>query len=104
MVAESNKFGYRSGMEMANQPTSPSLAPDAVHPLAAYRKQKGLTQKALAAALDVARETVARWETGRKIDDDLVPKVSERTGIPRGVLRPDLAKLLDESQPAEQSQ
>ena len=88
---------------MANQTDGPSLAPDVVHPLAAYRKRRGLTQRALAAELDVARETVARWETGRKIDDDLLPKVSDRTGIPRGMLRPDLAKLLDESQPAEQA-
>jgi len=83
-------------MEMANQSESPALAPDAVHPLAAYRKQHGLTQKGLAAQLDVARETIARWETGRRIDDELLPRVSDRTGIPRGVLRPDLARLLEE--------
>ena len=83
-------------MEMANQTESPSLAPDVGrHPLVDYRKQHGLTQKGLARHLDVARETVARWETGRKIDDDLLPRVSERTGIPRGTLRPDLAKLLE---------
>lgn len=82
---------------MSNHSDSPALAPDAVHPLVAYRKQRGLTQKALAAHLEVARETVARWETGRRIDDDLLPRVSERTGIPRGILRPDLAKLLDQS-------
>lgn len=81
---------------MTNQSAEATLAPDAVHPLVAYRKQKGLTQKGLAAELDVARETVARWERGRRIDDDLVPRVSERTGISRGSLRPDLAKLLDE--------
>lgn len=80
---------------MTNQTDGPTLAPDVVHPLVVYRKEKGLTQKGLAGILDVARETVARWETGRKIDDDQLPKVSERTGIPRGVLRPDLAKLLD---------
>lgn len=81
---------------MTNQPDGLSLAPDVVHPLVAYRKQRGLTQKGLAVELDVRRETVARWETGRRIDDDLLPRVSERTGIARGVLRPDLAKLLDE--------
>lgn len=97
MVANSDRIGYRLGMEMANQTDGPLLAPDAVHPLVAYRKQHGLTQKGLAAVLEVARETVARWETGRKIDDELVPMVSERTGIARLALRPDLAKLLDEN-------
>ena len=87
---------------MTNQIAGSSLAPDVVHPLVAYRKQHGLTQKALAARLDVARETVARWEKGqRTVDDDLLPMVSERTGIARGVLRPDLAKLLDEKPAAE---
>jgi transcriptional regulator with XRE-family HTH domain len=88
-------------MEMTNQSDGPPLAPDAEHPLVTYRKQHGLTQKALAGKLDVARETVARWETGRRIDDELLPKVSEYTGIPRGILRPDLAKLLDEKPTAE---
>lgn len=84
-------------METTNHP-EPSLAPDLeVHPLVAYRKLNRLTQKGLAAQLEVARETVARWELGRKIDDDLLPRVAERTGIPRGVLRPDLAKLLGEA-------
>lgn len=87
---------------MTNQPDGPPLAPDVGHPLVAYRKQHGLTQKALAKHLDVARETIARWETGRPIDDDLLPMVSERTGIARRVLRPDLAKLLDEK-PASES-
>ena len=74
-----------------------------MHPLVTYRKQHALTQKGLAAYLEVARETVARWETGRRIDDELLPKVSERTGIPRGALRPDLAKLLDEKPSAAES-
>lgn len=89
---------------MTNQSDGASLTPDVVHPLVTYRKQHGLTQKGLAAHLDVARETVARWETGRKIDDDLLPKVSERTGISRSVLRPDLARLLDEKPASETPQ
>jgi transcriptional regulator with XRE-family HTH domain len=83
-------------MDVTNQPDSPSLAPAAPHPLAAYRKQRGMTQKSLALVLDVARETVARWEAGRKIDDELLPRVAERTGIARSDLRPDLVKLLEE--------
>jgi DNA-binding XRE family transcriptional regulator len=98
MVARSNKFGYKWGMEMTNQP-EPTLVPDAVfHPLVVYRKRYGLTQKGLAAKLDVARETVARWERGRPIDTDLLPRVSQQTGIAKNVLRPDLAKLMDEPQ------
>lgn len=89
---------------MTNQSDGPTLAPEAPHPLAAYRKQRGLTQKGLAAEFGVARETIARWETGRKIDDDLLPMVSERTGIARGTLRPDLAKLLEGSGTSEASQ
>lgn len=84
-------------MDMANQINDPGLQQQEVHPLAAYRKRHGLTQKDLAAQFEVARETVARWETGRKIDDALLPRVADRTGIARGVLRPDLAKLLNEA-------
>jgi helix-turn-helix protein len=101
MVADRNNFGYKLEMDMTNHIDGPDLAPDAVHPLVTYRKQHGLTQKDLAAQLDVARETVARWETGRRIDDGLLPMVSEHTGISRGALRPDLAKLLDEKPTAE---
>jgi transcriptional regulator with XRE-family HTH domain len=89
--------------DSAKQSESPALAPDEVHPLVAYRKRHGLTQQALASQLDVARGTVARWETGRRIDDELLPRVSDRTGISRGALRPDLARLLEEK-PAGQLQ
>lgn len=80
-------------MDSSNHPCSPSIAPD-VHPLVAHRRQHKLTQRELAERLDVARTTVARWETGRRIDSDLVPRVSERTGIAPAALRPDLARLL----------
>ncbi|MCR6734474.1 MAG: helix-turn-helix domain-containing protein [Afipia sp.] len=68
-----------------------------LHPLVAYRKENGLSQDALAEALEVARMTVWRWEAGeRKIDTELLPRVAERTGIPARVLRPDLAEMLSE--------
>lgn len=68
---------------------------EATNPIRAYRQENGLTQKQFADLCDVARTTVARWETdARKIDTEKVPKVSEVTGIPRSVLRPDLAELL----------
>lgn len=66
-----------------------------------YRVAKGLTQAALGKELGVTDVTVSRWETGqRKVDDDLLPMVSERTGIPKGLLRPDLARLL-QAEPAQ---
>ena len=62
-----------------------------------YRLDRGLTQDALAKELGVDPITVSRWETGaRKIDDGLLPRVSEVTGIPKTELRPDLARLLEQ--------
>jgi transcriptional regulator with XRE-family HTH domain len=70
----------------------------------AYRKGRELTQAAFAAKLGVSRTTVARWEAGsRKIDDVLLTKVSEMTGISKPELRPDLEKLL-RSEAAEAAQ
>ena len=75
---------------------------EAAHPLKTYREAQRLTQSALAERLGVARTTIARWETGeRNIDDDLLPKVSELTGITKAVLRPDLALLLAQPEAAE---
>jgi transcriptional regulator with XRE-family HTH domain len=75
----------------------------ALHPIKIYRSHHGLTQVALAEALDVKRETVARWEGGtRKVDQDLLPTVSRLTGIPKRVLRPDLVEVVaDEPAGAE---
>jgi transcriptional regulator with XRE-family HTH domain len=68
------------------------------HPLKTYRDERGLTQEALGKELGVADVTISRWETGaRRIDDALLPKVAEKTGIPKTELRPDLAELLKET-------
>ena len=67
------------------------------HPLKAFREKHNppLTQRELAALLDVKKSTVWRWEANkRSIDKDLLPRVSEKTGIARSVLRPDLVDLL----------
>lgn len=70
---------------------------DGTHPLRRYREDRGLTQDALAKELGVTSVSVSRWETGaRKIDDDLLPRVSEKTGITKALLRPDLAALLEQ--------
>lgn len=64
-----------------------------IHPLKAYRSTQTpkMSQAGLAQALGVARLTVLRWETGeRKIDPELIPHISEKTGIPPKELRPDL--------------
>ena len=69
------------------------------HPLKTYRdnQEPPLTQKQLADLLGVARETVARWESGsRKIDDEKLSGITERTGIPARELRPDLVGLAEE--------
>jgi transcriptional regulator with XRE-family HTH domain len=72
------------------------------HPLRAYRDRYGLTQSALAKSLGVSSITISRWETGaRKIDDELLALVAQKTGIPRGALRPDLAALLQPSAPGQ---
>lgn len=65
----------------------------AIHPLRTFRKnhEPKLSQAGLAEMLGVARLTVLRWENDqRKIDDDLLPMVSDKTGIPAKDLRPDL--------------
>lgn len=67
------------------------------HPLKAYRDHRGQTQDALAKELGVSSITVSRWETGmRKIDRKKLSDISQRTGIPKRVLRPDLAEIMRE--------
>jgi Transcriptional regulators len=66
------------------------------HPLTTYREaqEPKLTREELAEKIGVGKSTVSRWESGkRKIDDELLERVSEVTGIPASVLRPDLAKI-----------
>lgn len=59
------------------------------------RHEPPLSQEGLAQMVGVSRVAVNRWERGeRRIDDDKVPTVSEVTGIPPHVLRPDLARIL----------
>lgn len=52
----------------------------------------------LARFLGKPRPTVHRWETGaRKIGKDNLDVVSEKTGIPKRELRPDLAEVMREA-------
>ena len=67
-----------------------------VHPLKTFREnhQPPLSQQELATLLNVKRETVNRWESGaRRVDEDKLPLVAERTGISPADLRPDLIPL-----------
>ena len=77
---------------------------ESLHPLKRYRDEQvpPLTQDDLAGLLGVSKASVSRWETGaRKIDDELLPKVAEVTGISKAELRPDLAALLKQPEAAE---
>lgn len=66
-----------------------------IQPLRKYRQDNKLTQSEAAQQFDVSRETWALWELGRRrIGKTKLATVSERTGIPKPELRPDLAELL----------
>ena len=46
--------------------------------LKALRKQKGLTQEELAIRLNVVRQTVSKWESGRSVPDaDILLKIAD---------------------------
>lgn len=59
-----------------------------------YRTEtRKITQDALAKELGVHPLTISRWETGeRRIDEDRVPTIAEKTGLSPADLRPDLAE------------
>lgn len=67
------------------------------HPLVAFREARGLSQPELAEMIGVDRATIWKWENGRKISDDYVGIVSEKIGIARRTLRPDLVALMGEA-------
>ncbi len=80
------RFGNKAGME-------------SLSPLKKFRDSQSpkLSKAGLAKLLGVSRPTAHRWETGaRKIGPDSLTTVSEKTGIPKRVLRPDLAEKLEE--------
>lgn len=57
-----------------------------------------LTLRAAGELVGVSKVTWHRWEEGqRKVDPDLVPILSEKTGISPAVLRPDLAETFGEA-------
>lgn len=69
------------------------------NPLTEFRTNQTpqLSKAGLAKLLGVSRSIAHRWESGeRKIGLDSLPTVSEKTGIPKRELRPDLAEKLDE--------
>ena len=70
---------------------------DCTHPLKQFRERQSppLTQDQLADLLGVSKASVSRWEAGiRRIDEELLPRVVEKTGIAPSELRPDLADLM----------
>ncbi len=63
-----------------------------------YRAAQDMTSADLARFLEQPRPTVHRWETGaRKIGRKKLDLVSEKTGIPKRELRPDLAEVMREA-------
>ncbi len=59
--------------------------------LRTWRKANKISQVQLAQRLGIKQETVSKWELGKtKIPVARVPQLSEITGIPRVLLRPDL--------------
>jgi transcriptional regulator with XRE-family HTH domain len=69
------------------------------NPLKAFRESRQLSKADMARHLGVSRSIAHRWETGeRKIGPDSLAAVSEKTGIPRRELRPDLAEKLEDAQ------
>ena len=74
-----------------------------IHPLAAFRANcdPPLDQRQFAELVGVTRETVNRWESGaRKIDEEKLPVVCEKTGISWRELRPDLADMTQRAEEA----
>lgn len=66
---------------------------DSVHPVRAYREAQlpKLPLEALAGDVGVTKATLSRIETGAmSLSDKLAKRISDRTGIPMRVLRPDL--------------
>lgn len=70
---------------------------DSSSPLKNFRLNQTprLSKAGLAKLLGRSRPTVHRWETGeRKIGPESLSEVSQKTGIPKRELRPDLAELI----------
>lgn len=68
------------------------------HPLKEWRAREGLRQEDAAERLGISKPTVSRLEKGRRKPSlALAAKLSERTGIPVKLFRPDLVEILEAS-------
>lgn len=71
---------------------------DVTHPLATYRKDHGLKLAEAAEKFEISKASLSRIENGLQQPSPRRAKLlSEATGIPMKVLRPDLAELMDET-------
>lgn len=57
-----------------------------MHPVASYRRAKGLTQADLAKRLEVSVPTVQRWEAGAIPRARQVPKLADILGVDAALL------------------
>ena len=57
-----------------------------MHPIASYRRARGLTQADLAQRLGVSVPTVQRWEAGAIPRARQVPRLAEALGVEAGLL------------------
>lgn len=61
------------------------------HPIRTFRTERNMSLAALAVQLGRTKTAVSRWETGsRRIPAEIVPRLSEITGIKPHELRPDV--------------
>ena len=71
-------------MPMAKETEAGGKAPRSARVIRAWRSRMGLTQEALAQALNVTFSTVSRWENGHVVPSKLAWRALENLAAERG--------------------